>query len=42
MLGILGENSQAGAYITYIIPIGVFIAALIYGFFVRKRPTNKV
>ncbi|SHE39853.1 hypothetical protein SAMN02745225_00513 [Ferrithrix thermotolerans DSM 19514] len=42
MLGILGENSQAGADITYIIPIGVFIAALIYGFFVRKRPTNKV
>ncbi len=42
MFGIIGENTQAGADLTYIIPIGIFIASLIYGFFVRKRPTNKV
>ncbi len=42
VFGFIGSNSQAGADLTYIIPIGVFVAALIYGFFVRKRPTNKV
>lgn len=42
VLGFVGANTQAGADLTYIIPIGIFVASVIYGFFVRKRPTNKI
>lgn len=37
MLGVIPPNTQAGADLTYIIPVFIFVAAVAYGFFVRKR-----
>jgi hypothetical protein len=40
VFGVVPPNTQAGADLTYIVPVFVFVAALVYGFFVRKRPTK--
>lgn len=34
---VLTSNSPAGGVLTFVIPVGIFAAAVLFGFFSRKR-----